>query len=614
MIKKTGITLFLWLLLLGVMAQKPIRFAHVTDTHLGSQTGQEDLERTISDLNTLPNIDFVIFSGDITEFGSDTELLTAKAVIDKLNKPWFIIPGNHDAKWSESGCNSFVRVFGKERFVFENGGYLFIGTACGPNMRMAPGLVPREQIVFLDSVLTHMKNPAEPIIFINHYPMDESLSNWYLVLDRLKTRNIQAILLGHGHYNGKFSFEGIPGVMGRSNLRAGKPVGGYNLVTIDRDTMTYEERTPGGITLPAWNKVPLVSRDFKADTVKWPRPNYSMNDHFSQVHPLWQIQDNSDIGTAITSNGHIAVYANTSGLIVALDVLSGKQIWKYQTAGKVYSTPAIKGDKVVCPSTDGNIYCLSLKKGTLIWSFHTSKGIVASPLIHRGKIFVGASDGAFRALRLRDGALCWQFDSVKNFVETRPLFYKSRIYFGSWGDHFYALNAKNGALVWDRQKYSNRMLSPAAVWPVAANGKIFIVAPDRMMTALDALTGKEIWDSKKYSCRESIGLSKDGALVYIKNMKEGNLDAFYTQSNEQSLAWECKAGFGYDIAPSPIVESDNLVFVPTDKGVVYAINKQTHQIEWTHKLTNALVNCVCPLKGNRVLVTTLDGMVSCLKY
>jgi outer membrane protein assembly factor BamB len=145
-------------------------------------------------------------------------------------------------------------------------------------------------------------------------------------------------------------------------------------------------------------------------------------------------------------------------------------------------------------------------------------------------------------------------------------------------------------------------------------GKIFIVAPDRHITALDAGSGREIWDSGKYSCRESIGMSKNKKLVYIKNMTEGNVDAFYAKPDSQMIAWECKTGLGYEIAPSPITEKDNLIFVPTTSGIIYAINRKNHQVEWKYKVSNALINYVLPVSRQRILVTAFDGKVACLEY
>ena len=67
-------------------------------------------------------------------------------------------------------------------------GIFFLGTVCGPNMRMSPGQVSRENIVWLDSTLNNLKDKNIPIIFVNHYPQDSSLNNWFEVIDRLKKR------------------------------------------------------------------------------------------------------------------------------------------------------------------------------------------------------------------------------------------------------------------------------------------------------------------------------------------------------------------------------------------------------------------------------------------
>jgi len=556
--KNTLLIVAIFLLITAANAQ-PFKFALVTDTHVGGSTGNEDLVQTVNDINGLKEIDFVILSGDVTEFGSERELLEAKQILSKLKIPCYVLPGNHDSKWSESGNNDFVTIFGAEEFSFEKNGFLFIGTASGPNMRMAPGLVPREQMVFIEKTLLQMKDTNQPVIFINHYPLNESLANADQVINLLKTRNIQVSVLGHGHANKMFNFEGIPGVMCRSNLRAKSEVGGYNIVTVTPDSIQFTERNPGGNENHYWASIPVLHHHFK------PKPtNFSaINSLYPEVKIKWKLQDNSDIGAGISVAGKLAVYANTKGEIAAIQHKSGEIAWRFATGGKVYSTPSISKNSVVVASTDKNIYCLNLKTGKTEWKFETGKPIVASPVIEDETVFIGSSEGIFRAIDLNTGNLKWQFTGVNGFVESKPLVYENMVYFGSWGNTFYALDVETGDLKWKREKYNNRMLSPAAVWPVAGNGKIFIVAPDRRMTALDAKTGAEIWDSGKYSCRESIGISKDGKHVYIKNMTEGRVMAFETASSEQKAAWNCPAELGYEIGPSPITEAGDFVFVPT---------------------------------------------------
>ncbi len=622
--KKAFLFVAIWLIWTGLNAQQ-IHFAHITDSHVGSQTGAADLQETVNDLNLQEDIQFILLTGDLTEFGSDVELIQTRKILDQLNKPWYVLPGNHDSKWSESGNNSFVTILGAEKFAFETKGFLFLGTASGPNMRMAPGLVPREQLSFIDSVLESRKTSREPVIFVNHYPLDESLSNWYDIIEKLKSVHIQSTLLGHGHVNKLFDFEGIPGIMGRSNLRTSQSGAGYNLVTIEKDTIYYRERRSSGITLPCWCKVP-IRRDHQfyahmtagdsssVSRIAYKRPDYSINQKYAGVKTNWIIREKCDVGTGITRKKNQAIFANTEGEMVSININSGKKNWIFKTHGKIYTTPAIQGNRVVGASTDHNIYCLDRNSGKLIWMHPTVKPIVASPAIEGDKIFIGSSDGSFRCINLSNGKLIWSFDSVRNFVECKPLILKESVCFGSWGNAFYSLDKQTGRLLWKREKYSNRMLSPAAVWPVAGSGKIFIAAPDRHLTALNENSGKEIWDSQKYSCRESIGISKDKQLVYIKNMTEGNIDAFYTASDNQQLAWECKADLGYEIAPSPIVESGDYLYVPTSAGLVVAINRKTHLVAWKHKISNAMINAVLPIGPRSILVSVLDGEIVALSF
>ena len=85
---KSGIRLFLicaFFYQFSFAQQKAFTFAHITDTHIGSENADEDLQRTVDDINANPDIEFVIHTGDVTEFGSDKELYLAKQILDKLN-------------------------------------------------------------------------------------------------------------------------------------------------------------------------------------------------------------------------------------------------------------------------------------------------------------------------------------------------------------------------------------------------------------------------------------------------------------------------------------------------------------------------------------------------
>src|SRR6476659_6081343 len=159
---------------------KAFRFAFLSDTHIGSPDGkaEDDLRRTVADINQMTDISFVVITGDITELGTNEEIKRAKQLLDELKIPYYIIPGNHDTGWSESGGDSFIKIFGNDKFSFEYNGIRFLGCASGPYLRMSDGHIPRGAINWLDKELKNVK-PQQPVIFLNHYPIDNSLDNWY---------------------------------------------------------------------------------------------------------------------------------------------------------------------------------------------------------------------------------------------------------------------------------------------------------------------------------------------------------------------------------------------------------------------------------------------------
>ena len=233
---KRSLLLFLVLLSITAFAQKKrFRFAFISDTHIGSPNGgaEEDLRRTVADINAAKNIDFVVLTGDITELGTNAELALAKKLLDSLNIPYYIIPGNHDTGWSESGGLGFNQTFGDDKFYFKHKGVHFIGCASGPYVRMSDGHVPRHAVNWMKEKLRKIGD-KEPVVFLNHYPLDNGLDNWYEIIDMLKTKNTILALCGHGHANRTVKAEDIPAVMGRSNLRAKDVEGGYNFVDVTK--------------------------------------------------------------------------------------------------------------------------------------------------------------------------------------------------------------------------------------------------------------------------------------------------------------------------------------------------------------------------------------------
>lgn len=593
----------------GLKAQN-FKYAFVTDTHVGSSTGEEDLRRTIADINELTDIDFILLTGDITEMGTNNELKLAKEIISQLKKPYYIIPGNHDTGWSESGGVNFIKEFGGDKFTFDHNGYRFIACASGPYVRMSDGHIPRDATVWLDSVLKATPKNM-PIVFANHYPLDNSLDNWYEATDRLRKYNIQYAICGHGHNNHPYNFEGIEATMGRSNLRAKDSIGGYNIVSMTKDTVFFQTKKPMQQILPAWRKI--VLKTYQDGQKHYDRPDFSINNKYSGVKEIWSYHSNANVVNTPAYSKKQVIFGNSLGLVEALDRKTGKVAWTFKTGGAIYSSPAVVKNLVIFGSGDGNIYALNYKTGEQVWKKATQNSVLGSPVVNGNRVFIGGSDNTFRALDIKTGNEIWTFKEVEGTIVGKPLIYDNKIIFGSWGRHLYALDINMGNLIWKwNNGQANRMYSPAMVTPVANKGIVYIAAPDRYLTAIDAKNGTTLWRNKEATVRESIGLSTDGSTVYGKTMQD-EIVAYKTQAQDPGVLWRYNVGFGYEHIPSMLIEKNGKVFFGTKNSVVYAIDPKEKSTIWAHKIDNSMINTVNVVDGKNILVSTMDGKVIWLK-
>ena len=80
-----------------------------------------------------------------------------------------------------------------------------------------------------------------------------------------------------------------------------------------------------------------------------------------------------------------------------LERATGKQLWEFQTGGKVDSSPVVCGGKIAFGSDDGRLYVVSMENGKELWSYEIGKPLTASPAVANGMVIIGSEDGAVYA-------------------------------------------------------------------------------------------------------------------------------------------------------------------------------------------------------------------------
>jgi Icc protein len=101
-------------------ADDTIRFVFTGD----SQRFYDALNDLVSKANSLPDIDFLILAGDISDFGLLQEFIWINDELEGLNFPYMAVIGNHDL--TANGSVIYTSMFGQKNFTFTYKKHKFI--------------------------------------------------------------------------------------------------------------------------------------------------------------------------------------------------------------------------------------------------------------------------------------------------------------------------------------------------------------------------------------------------------------------------------------------------------------------------------------------------------
>ena len=87
-----------------------------------------------------------------------------------------------------------------------------------------------------------------------------------------------------------------------------------------------------------------------------------------------------------------------NSLLSAVDLLTGKEKWKFQSGSLVYTKPFLTDHEVLIGSADEKIYCLAKANGNKLWEYKTGGCVYSSPVVDSNIVFAGSDDGYMYAL------------------------------------------------------------------------------------------------------------------------------------------------------------------------------------------------------------------------
>ena len=618
MTKTKTLLLTVVLAVLAIMqgwAQKPFTFAQITDIHLNSNDPKplEYLMTSIADINQNPDIDFVLVTGDLADNGDNASLEQLDSALKTLNKKYYVVTGNHETTWSESGMAKFSELFGSERLEFEHNGVLFLGFTTGPFIKMALGHVAPHDLTWLAEEVNN-KGKGKQVFLVTHYPITKGdIDNWSEATDAIRKLNVKVFIGGHYHRNRALFYDGIPGFLSRSNLKDGNGKTGYSLCHVTADSLTIAEKNPGEAPRQ-WGGISLKKQYYDPQGHADEYPDFSSNATYAgKVGEVWRIKSGRSIYASATCWKDRVFVGDVTGLMTAYDKATGKECWHFQADKKIVGTPAVVSGTLVFGSTGDRIYGLDARTGRELWQIKTDLPIMGAVASDGTTAYIGGSDHKMHAIDARTGKERWTFDGVKGYIVTRPLLTQGMVVFGAWDSKLYALNQQDGSLLWTWNHPKDGLhYSPAQVWPVANKEAIFIADPQRALTAIGMKDGKTLWRTFQSKVRESIGMSADGQRIYAKTMQD-SIVCYRATASEVKEVWATDCGFGYEHASTMLPEVNGTVYSSTKDGLIVALDNKTGRLKWTYKVGASLVNTVTPAGKRHIITTSTDGDIVMLE-
>jgi outer membrane protein assembly factor BamB len=313
--------------------------------------------------------------------------------------------------------------------------------------------------------------------------------------------------------------------------------------------------------------------------------------------PVWKYQGSDTIlwpgfptvadGKVYATTGEVAAYGGEVGVseFACLDAYTGRLIWKLpiEALAPRESVAVAYGNLYLIPgnvttavdSISGSEYT-SMDQ---VWAIGTSTSSASSwPMwradpVHSSTAQEGPSNFT----------VAWNF-TTNGAVISSPSVADGIVYFGSQDKNIYALGAWSGNLIWKFTTQSAVESSPAV-----ANGKVYTGGDDGYVYCLNAYTGALLWSTFVNGdlpfTFASIVLKSSPAVVgnrvYVGSL-DGNLYAL--DANNGDIVWSTQTEG--QITSSPAVADGAVYFTseePTE-GALYKLDAATGNVVWKLQL------------------------------
>ena len=347
-----------------------------------------------------------------------------------------------------------------------------------------------------------------------------------------------------------------------------------------------------------------------------------------KMAPLGPLNATADVRTAWSANvgkagdytftpavvGNVAYVASRSGTISKLE--DGKFVWKVDAGQPLSAGVGANGRLLVVGTSKGELLAFSSENGKALWQAKVSSEVLAAPVVGDDGVVVKSGDNRVHLLDVGDGGRKWVYQRSTPSLSVRsagsPVFADRYIFVGYPGGKLVALAIQNGAPVWEGAvalpKGATELdrVADIVASPVVDGRLICAVAFQGRVACFDmGQGGAMVWSRDLSSVA---GLAMDSRYLFVADDK-GVVYALDRQSG--SSLWKQDKLKNRRLS-APVVQR-GLVAVADAEGIVHFLSREDGSFAGRQKTDGTPVRAPLQMLGNAVLVQTTGGSVSAIE-
>ncbi len=320
------------------------------------------------------------------------------------------------------------------------------------------------------------------------------------------------------------------------------------------------------------------------------------------------------LGLGVSADDGRVFAAGHDGDVIAIDLASGRNLWRAKTKVSLSGGPGAGGGLVVVGSNDGDVIALGADNGAERWRVRVGGEVLAAPAVSSKSVIVRTVDGRLRGLSLEDGKELWVGEQAVPRLSLRgtsaPVVVGDAAICGFDNGKVAAFGTADGEVLWEaavappRGRTELERLNDIDSTVRISGDDIFVVGFQGRAARL-ALDSGQLWWSRELSSYR--GLAVDDDSVYISTA-DGEVVALQRRTGVE--LWRQKALRLRGLA-APAVLGD-VVAVADFEGYVHWLDKTTGEMRARTRVGDRVSNPPLSVDGKLIFVDD-DGHVTAFR-